>query len=182
MLPLNLLTTAKDHEVLVEVKTGDAFNGVLVACDTMMNLTLRNVIRTGADGTKFWRYDECHIRGGSVKYLGIPDEVMVKMNEEIQKNRSNALQARRSASGSGTGNTGGNQQNRQQQSGYNRHYQQQHQGQQQGQRYSGSGTGGGRGGGSGGGGSGGGGGGYRNDGRGGNRQNQGHRKFNQQNQ
>ena len=45
-LPLSLLTTAQGHPMLVELKSGETFNGNLLQCDTYMNLTLREVIQT----------------------------------------------------------------------------------------------------------------------------------------
>jgi U6 snRNA-associated Sm-like protein LSm4 len=46
MLPLSLLTTAKGHPMLVELKNGDTYNGRLVNCNIFMNLLLRDVICT----------------------------------------------------------------------------------------------------------------------------------------
>ena len=46
MLPLSLLRTTQGHMMLVEVKSGETYNGQLVSCDTWMNLNLREVICT----------------------------------------------------------------------------------------------------------------------------------------
>ncbi|RGB44005.1 hypothetical protein C1646_616533, partial [Rhizophagus diaphanus] len=76
-LPLSLLNTAQGHPMLVELKNGETFNGHLVNCDNWMNLTLREVIQTSPEGDRFWRLPECYIRGNTIKYLRVPDEVCI---------------------------------------------------------------------------------------------------------
>ncbi|XP_054257367.1 U6 snRNA-associated Sm-like protein LSm4 [Macrosteles quadrilineatus] len=88
MLPLSLLRTAQNHPMLVELKNGETYNGHLVSCDNWMNINLREVICTSRDGDKFWRMPECYIRGSTIKYLRIPDEVIDMVKEDIAaKNR-----------------------------------------------------------------------------------------------
>ncbi|GAB2279246.1 hypothetical protein Dimus_013894 [Dionaea muscipula] len=87
MLPLSLLKTAQGHPMLVELKNGETYNGHLVNCDTWMNIHLREVICTSKDGDRFWRMPECYIRGNTIKYLRVPDEVIDKVQEEA-KSRS----------------------------------------------------------------------------------------------
>ncbi|KAM0954374.1 putative like-Sm (LSM) domain containing protein, LSm4/SmD1/SmD3 [Dioscorea sansibarensis] len=88
MLPLSLLKTAQGHPMLVELKNGETYNGHLVNCDTWMNIHLREVICTSKDGDRFWRMPECYIRGNTIKYLRVPDEVIDKVQEETTKSRS----------------------------------------------------------------------------------------------
>ncbi|KAG5567718.1 hypothetical protein RHGRI_003048 [Rhododendron griersonianum] len=76
-LPLSLLKTAQGHPMLVELKNGETYNGHLVNCDTWMNIHLREVICTSKDGDRFWRMPECYIRGNTIKYLRVPDEVLL---------------------------------------------------------------------------------------------------------
>lgn len=83
MLPHSLLQTAQNHPMLVELKNGETYNGHLVSSDTFMNLQLREVICTSRDGDRFWRMPECYIRGNSIKYLRIPDEVIDLVKEEV---------------------------------------------------------------------------------------------------
>ncbi|CAK9178019.1 unnamed protein product [Ilex paraguariensis] len=52
-----------------------------------MNIHLREVICTSKDGDRFWRMPECYIRGNTIKYLRVPDEVIDKVQEET-KSRS----------------------------------------------------------------------------------------------
>lgn len=68
--------------MLVELKSGDTYNGRLVNCDSWMNINLKDVICTSADGTKFWKLTDCYIRGNSVKYLRLPDDVVDKVPED----------------------------------------------------------------------------------------------------
>ncbi|XP_057428226.1 sm-like protein LSM4 [Lotus japonicus] len=84
MLPLSLLKTAQGHPMLVELKNGETYNGHLVNCDTWMNIHLREVICTSKEGTEFWRMPECYIRGNTIKYLRVPDEVIDKVQEETK--------------------------------------------------------------------------------------------------
>ncbi|XP_046686839.1 U6 snRNA-associated Sm-like protein LSm4 isoform X2 [Homalodisca vitripennis] len=83
MLPLSLLRTAQNHPMLVELKNGETYNGHLVSCDNWMNINLREVICTSRDGDKFWKMPECYIRGSTIKYLRIPDEVIDMVKEDI---------------------------------------------------------------------------------------------------
>ncbi|KAI8818019.1 uncharacterized protein EV422DRAFT_574460 [Fimicolochytrium jonesii] len=82
MLPLSLLNTAQGHPMLVELKNGETYNGHLVNCDNFMNINLREVICTSPDGDRFWRLPEIYIRGSTIKYLRIPDEVIDMVREE----------------------------------------------------------------------------------------------------
>jgi U6 snRNA-associated Sm-like protein LSm4 len=49
-----------------------------------MNMNLKDVICTSHDGTKFWKMDECHIRGYTVKYLRIPEEIIETIAEDTR--------------------------------------------------------------------------------------------------
>jgi len=35
------------------------------------------------DGDRFWRMPECYIRGSTIKYLRIPDEIIDMVKEEV---------------------------------------------------------------------------------------------------
>lgn len=61
---------------LVEVKSGETYNGTLVVCDAWMNILLRNVVRTNKTGDKFWQLPELYIRGSRIKYICVPDDVI----------------------------------------------------------------------------------------------------------
>ena len=83
MLPLSLLRTAQNHPMLVELKNGETYNGHLVSCDNWMNINLREVICTSRDGDRFWKMNECYIRGSTIKYLRIPDEAIEMVKEDV---------------------------------------------------------------------------------------------------
>ncbi|KAM8939278.1 U6 snRNA-associated Sm-like protein LSm4 [Pelodytes ibericus] len=107
-LPLSLLKTAQNHPMLVELKNGETYNGHLVSCDNWMNINLREVICTSRDGDKFWRMPECYIRGSTIKYLRIPDEIIDMVKEEVMsKGRGRGgMQQQKQIKGRGAGGAG----------------------------------------------------------------------------
>ncbi|KAG6332225.1 hypothetical protein ID866_6864 [Astraeus odoratus] len=93
--------------MLVELKNGETFNGHLVNCDNFMNITLREVYQTSADGDRFWKLKECYIRGSTticlqIKYLRVPDTLLDTVKEE----QARAREANRSARGTAPGARG----------------------------------------------------------------------------
>ncbi|EZG57122.1 Sm-like domain protein [Gregarina niphandrodes] len=76
VLPLTLLEAAKSNAVLVELKSGETFSGRLESHDSHMNMTLSEVIRTNAEGTRFWKVRSVYVRGNGVKYIRFADEVV----------------------------------------------------------------------------------------------------------
>jgi U6 snRNA-associated Sm-like protein LSm4 len=76
VLPLNLLRSSGNHPILVELKSGEAYSGVLAECDGWMNLHMRDAVLTSKDGDKFYRVPSCYIRGNTVKYVRVPEEVV----------------------------------------------------------------------------------------------------------
>ncbi|VDN04052.1 unnamed protein product [Thelazia callipaeda] len=120
VLPLSLLRSAQNHPMLVELKSGETYNGHLVACDAWMNIHLRDAICTSRDGDHFLKLQEVYVRGSTIKYLRIPDDVVDLVKEEVkevrrqqkdnQKNKRNLQGARTGmmqARGSGFGARGG---------------------------------------------------------------------------
>ncbi|XP_043909772.1 U6 snRNA-associated Sm-like protein LSm4 isoform X1 [Protopterus annectens] len=108
-LPLSLLKTAQNHPMLVELKNGETYNGHLVSCDNWMNINLREVICTSRDGDKFWRMPECYIRGSTIKYLRIPDEIIDMVKEEViskGRGRGGMQQQKQQQKGRGGGSAG----------------------------------------------------------------------------
>ncbi|RDB25217.1 putative U6 snRNA-associated Sm-like protein LSm4 [Hypsizygus marmoreus] len=94
MLPLSLLNAAQNKPMLVELKNGETFNGHLVNCDNFMNITLREVYQTSADGERFWKLKECYIRGSTIKYLRVPDTLLDAVKEEQNRARDASRGAR----------------------------------------------------------------------------------------
>ncbi|KAJ3204923.1 RNA processing protein [Clydaea vesicula] len=89
MLPLGLLNASAGQPMMVELKSGESYNGHLVNCDNWMNINLKDVICTSADGDRFWKISEAYIRGSVIKYLRIPEEVLDKVKEKSANNSSN---------------------------------------------------------------------------------------------
>ncbi|GAB7342353.1 hypothetical protein MBLNU457_g0575t1 [Dothideomycetes sp. NU457] len=98
MLPLGLLNAAQGHPMLVELKNGETLNGHLVNCDTYMNLTLKEVVQTSADGDKFFRLAEAYVRGNNIKYLRLEDEIVDAIKDQQQ-----SQQGQRGGRGGGQG-------------------------------------------------------------------------------
>jgi len=88
MLPLTLLKTSENSPILVELKNGDTYNGLLVSCNMFMNITMSEVVCTSRHGDRFWKMPECYIRGNSIKYLRIPDEIIDQVSAEEKQARS----------------------------------------------------------------------------------------------
>nr|XP_047933553.1 U6 snRNA-associated Sm-like protein LSm4 [Anser cygnoides] len=60
------------------------------------------------DGDKFWRMPECYIRGSTIKYLRIPDEIIDMVKEEVvSKGRGRGgMQQQKQQKGRGVGGAG----------------------------------------------------------------------------
>ena len=105
MLPLTLLRAASGRPVLIELKTGDTYNGLLAECDNWMNVNLREVIHTSPDGTKFWKMATCYIRGTQIKYLRLEEDTIDKVPEERFFNSGRGRGRGRGRGGRGRGHT-----------------------------------------------------------------------------
>jgi len=82
---------------MIELKNGETLNGDLVNCDNWMNLTLKNVIQSSANGEEFLKIPQCYIRGIHIKYLRLPEEIMDQAKEQnlINMEQRNRTQKRR---------------------------------------------------------------------------------------
>ncbi|KAI9883745.1 MAG: Telomerase protein component 1 [Watsoniomyces obsoletus] len=99
MLPLGLLNATQGHPMLVELKNGETLNGHLVTCDTWMNLVLKEVVQTNAEGDKFFRLPEVYVRGNNIKYLRVPDEIV----DLVRDTQQHPQQGGRGGRGGGQG-------------------------------------------------------------------------------
>lgn len=72
-----MLTSIKNHEILVELKNGETICGKLTDCDSWMNLTLSEVVVTYNEGEKFSKVPEIYIRGMHIKTLRLPETVCI---------------------------------------------------------------------------------------------------------
>ncbi|PPQ73596.1 hypothetical protein CVT26_010494 [Gymnopilus dilepis] len=89
--------------MLVELKNGETLNGHLVNCDNFMNITLREVYQTNPDGDRFWKLKECYIRGSTIKYLRVPDQLLDVVKEEQNRARDANRASRGGAHAGGRG-------------------------------------------------------------------------------
>ena len=85
MLPLSLLKTSQGHSMLVELKNGETYNGVLNACDAWMNVHLTKVVCTNKDGDRFHELETCFIRGNTIKYMCVQEEIIQLAKEENER-------------------------------------------------------------------------------------------------
>ena len=92
--------------MLVELKSGETYNGRLVNCDAWMNLNLRDVICTSKDGDRFWKMPECYIRGSSIKYLRLPEDAVDRVAEG-EDERAHTMKRSEYAGRGGAGRGGG---------------------------------------------------------------------------
>ncbi|CAB3405665.1 unnamed protein product [Caenorhabditis bovis] len=92
--------------MLVELKNGETYNGHLQACDSWMNIHLRDVYFTSKDGDKFFKMTEVYIRGSTIKYLRIPESVVDLVKNEVNEVRRQQRDQQRSRGGRG-GHRGG---------------------------------------------------------------------------
>ncbi|XP_026193967.1 uncharacterized protein LOC34618129 [Cyclospora cayetanensis] len=81
-LPLALLRAAQNRPLMVELKNGETYSGMLAACDGFMNLHLKNSVCTSKDGERFWKVSECFLRGNTVKYARLQEELVTLVKEE----------------------------------------------------------------------------------------------------
>ncbi|PWN23894.1 Sm-like ribonucleo protein, partial [Microstroma glucosiphilum] len=101
-LPLVLVNAARGKGLLVELKSGETFNGLLIACDNFMNLTLREVYQTSSTGEEFWKLPECYIKGATIKYVRLADSTIDTVRQQEEQERR-----ARQGGGGGGGQRGG---------------------------------------------------------------------------
>jgi U6 snRNA-associated Sm-like protein LSm4 len=53
IFPLHILNSSINSQLLVELKSGDTYNGILDGIDKFMNIKLSKVIFSSKDSTKF---------------------------------------------------------------------------------------------------------------------------------
>ena len=58
------------------------------------------------DGDRFWKMSECYVRGSTIKYMRIPDEVIDMVREETTNKHRGGNTGGRGRGGSGGGGGG----------------------------------------------------------------------------
>lgn len=93
---------------LVELKNGVTFNGHLVECDNFMNVTLREVYQTSADGERFFKMKEMFIKGNIVSSPGISSiyNIADMTDQILQNSRCDPRSGGRGAGEAAGANTG----------------------------------------------------------------------------
>jgi U6 snRNA-associated Sm-like protein LSm4 len=104
MLPLSLLNSTQGNPILVELKNGETYNGHLMNCDSWMNIILKEVIKTSPEGSEFWRIPEIYIRGNTIKYLRIPDEIVDQVKIEQAQQAKQGFQHNKQRKGNSRDN------------------------------------------------------------------------------
>ncbi|KAF4587516.1 hypothetical protein GQ602_004209 [Ophiocordyceps camponoti-floridani] len=94
MLPLGFLNAAQGQPILIELKNGDTLTGHLVACDTWMNLTLKDAVLGNFESDKYLKLKESYVKGNNIKFLRVPDEIMEQVSES-QKNHQSGFRGGR---------------------------------------------------------------------------------------
>ncbi|KAL0239129.1 hypothetical protein PCE1_004820 [Barthelona sp. PCE] len=84
MLPLTFIQKAIGSNILLELKNGDSYGGLLSDVDTWMNLKLENVIITKADGSQFYSAAEVYARGAFIKNIRFEEQVLTAALESVQ--------------------------------------------------------------------------------------------------
>ena len=74
-------------------------NEIVIVCARIISLLLIFDLK---EGDKFWRMPECYIRGNTIKYLRIPEDVMNLVKEE-DADLKNARDKSRGRMGRGRG-------------------------------------------------------------------------------
>lgn len=101
-----MLTAAKKQPVLVEVKSGETFNGTLENCDVWMNLHLSDVIKTTADGQRFFVMSELFVRGSNIKYIRLSEEILQAARDYNRKQRAQRRARQQGEGGNASGKAG----------------------------------------------------------------------------
>ncbi|OYT62159.1 MAG: Sm ribonucleo [Thermofilum sp. ex4484_15] len=71
-LPLKLLTKSINSNVLVKLKDGSEFMGLLERCDPTMNLVLTNAVEVDEDkGDPITNLGKVFIRGSNILFIAI---------------------------------------------------------------------------------------------------------------
>eukprot|EP00916_Digyalum_oweni_P006663 GHVL01011348.1.p1 GENE.GHVL01011348.1~~GHVL01011348.1.p1 ORF type:complete len:146 (+),score=60.13 GHVL01011348.1:155-592(+) len=87
VLPSGLIRSCRNQPILVELKNGETYTGILAASDCFMNLYMKNIVLTNIYGDEFIKISECYIRGNNIKFIQINDFIIQKLREESKSIR-----------------------------------------------------------------------------------------------
>ncbi|KAF1992199.1 Sm-like ribonucleo protein [Aulographum hederae CBS 113979] len=107
MLPLGLLNAAQGKPMMVELKDSDCINGHLVACDTWMNVTLKDAIWTKNnehnDQQEFVKLEHIYIKGNNIKLLQVDQSVLADAKAKQEQQFAQGSMTARGGRGGGGG-------------------------------------------------------------------------------
>jgi len=77
--PLELLNRIVDRGVgvLIKLKDGSEYTGVIESADLSMNLIVNNAVQVGEDGDPVVSYGRIFIRGSNIMYIAVNDESII---------------------------------------------------------------------------------------------------------
>ncbi|KAK2956279.1 putative LSM domain protein [Blattamonas nauphoetae] len=78
LFPQDVLRGSLNSPVMIEVKNGETYNGVLMSCDFRMNIVLKDAVCTSRDAEHFNRIKQCTIRGNMIRNIRVPDDTVSK--------------------------------------------------------------------------------------------------------
>lgn len=87
MLPITLLNAAQGQLLDIECKSGRTYTGRMKACDLYMSLTLEQAECTSAEDGERRSFPELYIRGSSIKYIKVPDQLLSDIIDERRTKR-----------------------------------------------------------------------------------------------
>jgi U6 snRNA-associated Sm-like protein LSm4 len=88
VLPLSLIRNSQSSPLLVELKNGDSYSGILENSDSWMNMHLREGVWSSRDGEQFKQFKDVFIRGNNIKLVRLQEQIIEKVKEEVLKSAS----------------------------------------------------------------------------------------------
>lgn len=90
-IPVKLLHESLGHTITVELKGGSSYRGVLLEPEDSLNVSMKDVQVTMADGKTF-KMDSVYIRGSMIRFIVVPD--MLTQAPMFQRVGPNAMKGR----------------------------------------------------------------------------------------
>ena len=77
--PLDLLNKMVERgiEVLIKLKDGTEYTGVIESADLSMNLIVNNAIQIGEDGAPIINYGRIFIRGSNIVFVAVKEDKVI---------------------------------------------------------------------------------------------------------
>lgn len=85
--PLQFLKESKGSRIMIELKTGDCYDGLLHSIDGFMNIKMKQVTITKRENFDFFTCDEIFIRGSSICNIKFRDDIFERIKELKEKEK-----------------------------------------------------------------------------------------------